>query len=85
MKNAMILLALATVIFSCQPLVDDGFFAEEGFEDVALQSEITSVQPMTGLVLWPSYNSTGKYAPVITLEFQYCLVNHCNSAFVQSA
>ena len=73
MKNAMILLAMATIMLSCQRAEDEVFFTEEGFEEVALQSEITSVQPMTGLVLWPSYNSTGKYAPVITLEFQYCL------------
>jgi hypothetical protein len=28
---------------------------------------------MTGLVLWPSHFSAGTHAPVITLEFQYCL------------
>lgn len=34
---------------------------------------IDRVQPMTGLVLWPSHGSINKYKDVITLEYSYCL------------
>lgn len=46
---------------------------EEGFSRVNVTSEVTSVQPMTGLVLWSTYMARQRYAEVITLEFQYCL------------
>lgn len=36
MKNAMILLAMATIMLSCQQAEDEVFFTEEGFEEVAL-------------------------------------------------
>ena len=65
--------AVACLLISCKPSEEELYFDVEGFESVSLQSDITSVQPMTGLVLWPSYFSTGTHAPVITLEFQYCL------------
>ena len=34
---------------------------------------ISRVQPMTGLVLWPSHGSINKYKDVIALEYSYCL------------
>lgn len=34
---------------------------------------ISQVQPMTGLVLWPSHGSINKYKDVISLEYSYCL------------
>ena len=34
---------------------------------------IDHVQPMTGLVLWPSHGSINKYKDVIALEYSYCL------------
>lgn len=34
---------------------------------------ISQVQPMTGLVLWPSHGSINKYKDVIALEYSYCL------------
>ncbi|MCQ2312720.1 MAG: DUF4832 domain-containing protein [Paludibacteraceae bacterium] len=34
---------------------------------------IDRVQPMTGLVLWPSHGSIKKYKDVIALEYSYCL------------
>ena len=52
---------------------EDPFFTEEGFETVALERQINNVQPMTGLVLWPTHGGKDRYANVITLEFQYCL------------
>lgn len=34
---------------------------------------IDHVQPMTGLVLWPSHGQINKYKDVIALEYSYCL------------
>lgn len=56
----------------------------KGWEKVVLQSSVTHVQPMTGLVLWPHearrLNET--YGKAIQLEFSYCLpskvVRGCN-------
>ena len=46
---------------------------ELDFVAVEVNRTITSVQPMTGLVLWSGYDQMDKYASVITLEFAYCL------------
>lgn len=43
------------------------------WKPVPLERSITSVQPMTGLVLWRTHGQVDKYAPVTTLEFSYCL------------
>ena len=43
------------------------------WKPVPLERSITSVQPMTGLVLWRTHGQMDKYAPVTTLEFAYCL------------
>lgn len=40
---------------------------------VPMTSVIDRVQPMTGLVLWPSHGSINKYKDVIALEYSYCL------------
>lgn len=40
---------------------------------VPMTSAIDHVQPMTGLVLWPSHGSINKYKDVIALEYSYCL------------
>ena len=45
----------------------------DDFTPVHLECSITSVQPMTGLVLWRTHDQVDKYAPVTTLEFSYCL------------
>ena len=71
MRKLLLLLLASATFFACNP--EDPFFNEDGYASIALDKSITHVQPMTGLVLWPSYSSTGKYAPVISLEFQYCL------------
>ena len=71
MKKLLLLLLTPAIFLACNP--EDPFFNEEGYVSVSLNKSLTHVQPMTGLVLWPSYSSTGKYAPVISLEFQYCL------------
>lgn len=46
-----------------------------GYETVPLKSEITSVQPMTGIVFWPAQAKSrhATYGNSITLEFSYCL------------
>lgn len=46
---------------------------DKGLTSVNLSAHITHVQPMTGLVLWPSINTSGKYKDVISLEYSYCL------------
>jgi hypothetical protein len=46
---------------------------ELDFAAVEVNRTITSVQPMTGLVLWSGHDQMDKYASVITLEFAYCL------------
>lgn len=41
---------------------------------VDIQSTVTHVQPMTGLVLWPHLaQARPEYTPAIQLEFSYCL------------
>lgn len=73
MKKLFLFFFLPTLLFlwACHP--DDPFFTEKGFHSVALSSTIDSVQPMTGLVMWPTHSQRLKYAPSISLEFQYCL------------
>ena len=71
MKKLLFLLLTPVVLLACNP--EDPFFSEEGFESIALDKSITHVQPMTGLVMWTTHSQRLKYAPVISLEFQYCL------------
>ena len=71
MKKLLFLLLTSAVLLACNP--EDPFFSEEGFESIALDKSITHVQPMTGLVMWTTHSQRLKYAPVISLEFQYCL------------
>ncbi len=48
--------------------------AEGEFTTVCVESAgIQNVQPMTGLVLWPSSKTSGDYKNSIQLEFIYCL------------
>ena len=46
---------------------------ELDFAAVEVDRTITSVQPMTGLVLWRGHDQMDKYTSAITLEFAYCL------------
>lgn len=71
MKKLLFLLLTSAVLLACNP--EDPFFSEEGFESISLDKSITHVQPMTGLVMWTTHSQRLKYAPVISLEFQYCL------------
>lgn len=68
MKRSSNILFLAIVfLLAPQCIVADDF------TPVHLERSITSVQPMTGLVLWRTHDQVDKYAPVTTLEFSYCL------------
>lgn len=71
MKKSILLYLVAALLVACN---NDDFKLEKGFELVAMEERaITSVQPMTGLVMWTTHSQRDKYAPVITLEYQYCL------------
>ena len=61
---------LISMIMLVSPCVDA---MELDFAAVEVNRTITSVQPMTGLVLWSGHDQMDKYASVITLEFAYCL------------
>lgn len=70
MKRFCFFSVLVLLLISCQ---DDGFKLEQGFSFVPMERSITFVQPMTGLVMWTTHSQRLRYAPVISLEFQYCL------------
>lgn len=52
-----------------QPTVDP----DKGMEKVELHATITTVQPMTGLVMWTTHGKLEKYQDAISLEYSYCL------------
>ena len=60
---------LITILFAWQNI----WAAEQDYVSVDLTRSITSVQPMTGLVLWRTHDQVDKYASATTLEFSYCL------------
>lgn len=70
---------LGATLLCCSPVVTPGLEGEteslpgdlSGFEKVALHSEITHVQPMTGIVLWNTSSSVKKN--YVQLEFAYML------------
>ena len=70
MKKILFPLILLTCTLSA---CDNGFKVESGFTAVPLESQITSVQPMTGLVMWTTHGALTRYADAIQLEYQYCL------------
>lgn len=71
MKKSILLYLVAALLVACN---NDDFKLEKGFELVAMEERaITSVQPMTGLVMWTTHSQRDKYAPVIALEYQYYL------------
>lgn len=70
MKKILFPLILLTCSLSA---CDNGFKIESGFTAVPLESQITAVQPMTGLVMWTTHSARQRYADAITLEYQYCL------------
>ena len=79
MKRLFLLLALGLASCSCgeEPVVEpdtDSGTVPEGYDTrVPLQSAITHVQPMTGIVLWSTSGSNKK--DYVQLEFSYMLYN----------
>ncbi|QDT11773.1 beta-galactosidase [Planctomycetes bacterium K23_9] len=49
-----------------------GLAASEERRDIAFQSQITRVQPMTGIVLWSDNSIAAQHSDAITLEYRYC-------------
>lgn len=73
MGRPLLLLALFLVSCTCanRPETDDSAASEYGAR-IPLQSTVTQVQPMTGLVLWTDSKSSADY---IQLEYSYMLYN----------
>ena len=66
--------SLTHVLFFLLFIVSSSMVAmDPGFTAVDINRTITSVQPMTGLVLWRGHDQMDKYTSAITLEFAYCL------------
>lgn len=57
---------LDSITFSAPAIPDDA-------SRVAVSSRVDAVQPMTGLVMWPSHGRINEYKSSISLEFHYCL------------
>ncbi|TWU04813.1 DUF4832 domain-containing protein [Stieleria varia] len=49
-------------------------FAQQG-RAISLKSQISHVQPMTGIVLWSDNDDVSKHADAIALEYRYCGYN----------
>ena len=73
MRSLLLLLGLFLVSCTCgnNPEADDPAAAEYG-KRIPLQSTVSRVQPMTGLVLWADKKSREDY---IQLEYSYMLYN----------
>ena len=70
MKKMWLLFALCGMLGACT----DEYAGEYGdYQRVALESEITGVQPMTGIVVWSTSGNRSK--DYVQLEFSYMLYN----------
>ena len=63
----------ALLLLLLSVLASHGF--AQGTVKVPLKSEITKVQPMTGIVLWSDNSSAAKHPSAIALEYRYCGYN----------
>jgi hypothetical protein len=66
-------LAAGILIFAGSGFTQTETSEENGFQTIPLQSRITSVQPMTGIVLWEELNN--KDTDAIQLEYSYMRYN----------
>ena len=75
MRRFFLMLALALSSCACgeKPEPEDGSTSGEYGTRVPLQSAVTHVQPMTGIVLWNTSSSVKK--EYVQLEFSYMLYN----------
>ena len=64
--------SLSLLLVLLSPLVA---LAQTVERSIPLQSKITCVQPMTGIVLWTTNDFKEKYADAVSLEFRYCGYN----------
>lgn len=55
-------------------IVAQSALAQEG-RSITLKSQITRVQPMTGIVLWSDNDDAAKHPDAISLEYRYCGYN----------
>lgn len=69
MKTYAIAVFLLSVYFLCKAAP-----AQEG-KSIPLKSQITGVQPMTGIVLWSDNETARKHPDAISLEYRYCGYN----------
>ena len=69
MKNFITPLFAIIILFLSQDVMAQA----SDFTPVTIERQITSVQPMTGLVLWRTHDQVKEYASATTLEFSYCL------------
>ena len=66
--------SLSQLLFCLMIFLSSNMVAmEPSFTAVDINRTVTSVQPMTGLVLWRGHDQMDKYTSAITLEFAYCL------------
>ncbi|MBO7300682.1 MAG: DUF4832 domain-containing protein [Tidjanibacter sp.] len=71
MKILLMLLAMGVVATACNGAIEEEDYQD--YERVELQSKITSVQPMTGIVVWNTSGSNRQ--EYIQLEYSYMLYN----------
>lgn len=71
MKMLMPALFVGALATACNSPMDEVEYPD--YERVALQSEITGVQPMTGIVVWSTSSNNKK--EYVQLEFSYMLYN----------
>ena len=81
MKNSICFVSMMTLLIVCISMscfsnaankLQSNAVSEE-YVPVELHQQITHVQPMTGLVLWPGHAMIAAYQQSISLEFHYCL------------
>lgn len=71
MKKLFFLICLSFIIVGVACNEKDPPIVDEVYEKIPLKSEITSVQPMTGIVLWTTH--TNRSTDAISLEYSYLL------------
>ena len=76
LRSAFISLIFITLLGCNSSTSNDNIVASEGFSAIALRSEISDVQPMTGIVLWQTHDAWGSneeevVSKAISLEYSY--------------
>ncbi len=66
--------AFLLLLFSCS------LTSAQSARSLTLQSRITAVQPMTGIVLWSDNDKVSEFSDAIALEYRYCGYNEVAKA-----